>query len=464
MLDRVGSRLDLLRGGRDTDARQATLRATIDWSYELLDDAEKRLFEAFAVFVDGCLYDAAQEVAGADPDTLQSLIDKSLLRRRDSPLGPRYWMLETIGEYASERLSKSDRYDRVSARHAMYYAESFAHLAQRVREMDISILARADHEAGNARRGMDFSLRSGRADVASLFFYGLWAWMLSRGAAEEGHGYARRYVELDLESVDRLTRFAGQIGVGEIFGHVGERETAIRIKRGMLEDILAVTDRPFYGRNLGSMEPALLTDLAHLEVDIGEFEAAQVHAQKALAIRERDGHPWGVAHALNALVAIAAGQGDYRKALALQTEVVSYARDSRLIPVETVVEELELAEFELLCGEISLAREQLAHLDVREIVRVGDRPAAAEALRVFATWLASAGALEEAALLIGSFEQLQRESGISTPVHVAARAETLVADVRRQLGEERFARITGQSAAVSAMELVSELPTRLTER
>ena len=77
------------------------------------------------MFVDGCLYDAAQEVADADPDTLQSLIDKSLLRRRDSALGPRYWMLETIREYASERLSESGIDERVAERHAAYYAEFF---------------------------------------------------------------------------------------------------------------------------------------------------------------------------------------------------------------------------------------------------------------------------------------------------------------------------------------------------
>ena len=59
-----------------------------------------------------------------------------------------------------------------------YYAESFAPLAQQMREMDVAVLTRADHEAANIRRGLDFALRSGKADLAALFFYGLWLWML----------------------------------------------------------------------------------------------------------------------------------------------------------------------------------------------------------------------------------------------------------------------------------------------
>ena len=391
------------------------MRATIDWSYELLDEPEMRLFEAVAVFVDGCLYDAAHDVAGADPDTLQSLIDKSLLRRRDSVLGPRYWMLETIREYASERLSESGVDEHVAARHAAYYAESFAPLAQQMREMDVAVLTRADHEAANIRRGLDFALRSGKADLASLFFYGLWVWMVVRGALTEARGNVRTYLELDLESVDPQTRFAGYFGVAEILRHHGERDEAIRIKRRMLDDLPAVSDRPLYGRDLGTLEPALLTDLAHLELDVGELGAAQSHAQQALAIREQDGHPWGIAHALNALVAIAASRGDFLEARALQERVVMLMRESQLIPAETVQEEIALAELELMCAEPSLARQRLATVDVAEIVRVGDLPAAAEALRVFAMYLASSGALEEAAFLIGAYGRLHRETGICHP-------------------------------------------------
>ena len=139
-------------------------------------------------------------------------------------------------------------------------------------------------------------------------------------------------------------------------------------------------------------------------------------------------------------------------------------RESQLIPAETVQDEIALAELELMCAEPSLARQRLATVDVAEIVRVGDLPGAAEALRIFAMYLASSGALEEAAFLIGAYGRLHRETGIATLMQVTARVEALVGDLRRQLGEEQFDRIAATGAAASTMELVSELPTRLTAR
>jgi predicted ATPase len=103
ILDRLSERLDLFRGGRDADPRQATLRATIEWSYDLLTADEQRLFARLGVFAGGGTLAAAEAICGADLDTLQSLVDKSLVRHTDD----RFWMLETIRELAEERLAAS---------------------------------------------------------------------------------------------------------------------------------------------------------------------------------------------------------------------------------------------------------------------------------------------------------------------------------------------------------------------
>ena len=121
-LERLGQRLDLLRGSRDADPRQQTLRTTIDWSYQLLEETDRRVFRALSIFTGGCTYEAAEHVAGADPDTLQSLLDKSLIRRRDSPHGSRYRMLETIREFAIEALIADQDADAVRGRHAVFFA------------------------------------------------------------------------------------------------------------------------------------------------------------------------------------------------------------------------------------------------------------------------------------------------------------------------------------------------------
>jgi predicted ATPase len=123
LLERISQRLDLLKGSPGSEPRQQTLRGTIEWSYDLLASEERRLFRALSVFAGGCTYDAAERVCSADPDTLQSLLDKSLMRRRESDLGSRYLMLETIAEYAAERLDEEGESTSLKSRHADWCCE-----------------------------------------------------------------------------------------------------------------------------------------------------------------------------------------------------------------------------------------------------------------------------------------------------------------------------------------------------
>ena len=126
ILERLSGRLDFLKGGRDADPRQQTLRATIEWSYELLTPEEQQLFARLSVFAGGCTLEAAEEVCDADLDTLQSLVEKSLLRFSNE----RYWMLETIREYAASRVGEEVEAGSAYPRHARFYKA----LAQRAGE------------------------------------------------------------------------------------------------------------------------------------------------------------------------------------------------------------------------------------------------------------------------------------------------------------------------------------------
>ena len=167
LLERLGKGLDLLKGGRDADARQRTLRATIEWSYHLLDEAEQGLFRQLSIFAGGCTYEAAEEVCGATPDTLQSLIDKSLLRRRTGEFGPRYWMLETIREYAAEHLGDAGELDAVAKRHAVWIstlAEELVGMSPQ-RRVDDSVGAFPD-EVDNVRRALAWAWESHELDLA----------------------------------------------------------------------------------------------------------------------------------------------------------------------------------------------------------------------------------------------------------------------------------------------------------
>jgi predicted ATPase/class 3 adenylate cyclase len=156
LLERLSERLDLLKGERDADPRQQTLRATIEWSYDLLSEAEQTLFARLSVFAGGCTYETAEEIAGADPDTLQSLLDKSLLRKRESELGPRYWMLETIREYAVERLEASGEAEELRRRHAEHFLDLAEEAEQYLRGRGSGEwLKRVDAEHDNLRAAID---------------------------------------------------------------------------------------------------------------------------------------------------------------------------------------------------------------------------------------------------------------------------------------------------------------------
>lgn len=127
IVERLHSRLNLLTGGaRDLPRRQQTLRNTLDWSYELLNKQEQRFFCSLGVFVGSWSLEAAEAIAGSEaPDSLYlltSLVDKSLLRLvEDGATEPRFLLLETIREYALERLQRQGEDEEARRRHALYY-------------------------------------------------------------------------------------------------------------------------------------------------------------------------------------------------------------------------------------------------------------------------------------------------------------------------------------------------------
>jgi predicted ATPase/class 3 adenylate cyclase len=141
LLERIGDRLDLFTGPSDADPRQRTLRATIEWSYQLLDPVEQALLRKLSVFAGGCTVEAAEKVCDATPDSLQSLLDKSLLRHRAAVSGRRYFMLETVREFAAEKLEELGLTHALRERHARYYDDTHAHVVEGVdREPALNML------------------------------------------------------------------------------------------------------------------------------------------------------------------------------------------------------------------------------------------------------------------------------------------------------------------------------------
>jgi predicted ATPase/class 3 adenylate cyclase len=198
ILERLEQRLPLLTGGaRDMPERQRTLRATIAWSYDLLTAAEQRLFARLAVFVGGSTLEAAEEVAEADLDTIQSLVDKSLVRHTDD----RYWMLETVREYAGERLDESSDADEVRARHAAHFLALAEDAEPKLPADRRDLLQRLQQEHDNLRAALDRAEKTGETQFAQTLSGALTRFWMSTGQSAEG----RRRLESVLAADQRPT-------------------------------------------------------------------------------------------------------------------------------------------------------------------------------------------------------------------------------------------------------------------
>ena len=185
---RLDQRFRLLTGGRRTAMeRHQTLGAAIDWSYDLLDDTQARAFNRLAVFAGGCTLDAAEELLSGDGvsreevlDVVSSLVARSMVVADESDPATRYRLLETMRQYARERLDHSGEGDVVRHRHAEYYVVLAELAAARIQGRDEERWVRTvDLEVANFRAALDWSVDRGDADLALRFTvavggFGLW--------------------------------------------------------------------------------------------------------------------------------------------------------------------------------------------------------------------------------------------------------------------------------------------------
>jgi predicted ATPase/class 3 adenylate cyclase len=252
LLDRLGDKLDALKGTRDAEERHMTLRATIAWSHDLLGEAEQALFASLGVFSGGCTLETAEIVCDADLDTLASLLDKSLLRRRTGRLGEeRYWMLETIREFAVERLGESGHDGELRHRHAKRMLEiaRAAHLSAGNTEGDIEL---ALAERDDLRAALDWAEANDAILGLELAVELQNFWNVT--GPQEGLDRIQRLLdsagaippELQARALRAAGGAAGLAGHGELAERLGRESLALYEQLGdkqgiaMLEHMLAV--------------------------------------------------------------------------------------------------------------------------------------------------------------------------------------------------------------------------------
>jgi non-specific serine/threonine protein kinase len=290
LLDRLEQRLPLLTGGpRDAPERQRTLRATIEWSHELLSEPERTLFARLSVFAGGCTVEAAETACDADVDTLTALVEHNLLRP-DGSGGGRYTMLETIREYAAERLDESGAADAVHARHA----EFFLALADEAKGgiyggPQLDWLDRLDAELPNIRGALAWCIDGGRAADALRLCAAVWTFWEARRPSD-----GRRWLDAGLAAhaaVPPEIRARALFAYGHLLLFAGELTRA----RELLETAAALC------RELHDPDGLVLAlaRLSWVVLEQGHLDESGALAAEGLVVIERVGERWVRAEALN---------------------------------------------------------------------------------------------------------------------------------------------------------------------
>ena len=443
LLERLSQRLDLLKGERDADPRQQTLRATIEWSYDLLSAEEQRLFARLSVFAGGSSYDAAEAVAGADPDTLQSLLDKSLLRKRDSELGPRYWMLETIREYAGERLRESVEAENVLHRHAEFFLalaeEAHPHLPLHPREW----VERLEQEHDNFRAALDWLEMVGESERNQQLAGALWPFWYIRGHVAEG----RRRLESTIRTDERPTAARARALNGA---------TAMALERGD-----PVTARPWAEEALalhralgdvwGTANSILMFGNVHAEEH--DLSTAQQLFEDARRRFSRLGDEHFMLLATRLVAWMCYDQGNRDRARTLHENVVRRARLSGNERMQATSLGA-LAEYALNDGRVTEALPMLTE-STRIYRDLGERHALAINLCRFASATAAAGREGAAARILAGAEVVREEIGVSWSYWVVEMNDVTLAAVHSQLDEAAFAEAWGEGRALTVDEAIA---------
>ena len=318
LLARLSQRLHVLTGGpRDVAARHQTLSNTIEWSYNLLDTQEQQLFWRLSICVGGCTLEAVEAMCAtlvneAEPvlDTMASLVDKSLLQQREQGTGaePRFVMLETIREYALERLSAGGEMEMVRNAHASY----FLVLAERVNAAlagsdYIMWLDRLEQEHDNLRAAMHWSLEQveDRKEFALRLAGALRSFWYSRGYLSEGLDFLERIL-VQRDGVAAPVAAKAIYAAARLYEARGDYDRA---------EPLIIESLALY-RELGDI--ASIAYALHLQADIawrrGNLDVAHSQAEESLAVFMQLDDKGAIAGLLLHLGALAADQGEYAMA------------------------------------------------------------------------------------------------------------------------------------------------------
>jgi predicted ATPase/serine/threonine protein kinase len=329
MLTRLASRLQLLTGGaRDLPRRQQTLRAAIDWSYDLLSAAEQKLFRRLSVFVGGCNLEGVEAVCDTKVDLdldlldgMASMVDKSLMQQVEpAKEESRFVMLDTIREYALEKLQASGEQPLTKRAHAAYclvLAEEEA--TEECRAQPAQWQERFALEYDNFRAGLDWLTETGDAEWGLRLGTALFRFWEIREYLAEGRDRLGKLLKLAGAQVPTKPRARALFAAGVLAGEQGDFASADTLI-GESQDI---------AHQLGDKTGVAVCQnaLAVLACDRGDVAKSRALFEESLVLWRELGDQTAVARALSNLANVFKLQGDYDRVRSLQAECLSIFRE-----------------------------------------------------------------------------------------------------------------------------------------
>ena len=456
MLERLGSRLKLLGGGaRDLPERQRTLRGTIEWSHALLEEGEQMLFARLAVFSGGRTLEAIEAVCDARGDLpvdalegVSSLLDKSLLRQEEGPEGePRFVMLETIHEYARERLQASGEAEDTSRLHAEYFLALAEEAEPELSGADqLAYLERLEAEHDNFRAALTWSLDKEPETALRLASALARFWEKSSYFSE-----GSRWLEAALGQSDRVDAAATDSATrAKLLSEAGtfaffrtDFERAIVLHGEALELYRQVGDES------GVAFALLCLGAQHMEK--GDHERAAPFLEEALALSHRIGDKRNIAGTLHNLAEVERQRGNYERAKTLGMQSIALSREME--------DKWQLA---MVVGWLGLLAvwsgddHDLAESSLEEALaldrELGNWAYGAYCLEGFAGLAEARAQGACAARLWGAAEALRTNIGAPLPLDARRLYERSMAAARSQLGEAAWEAAFAQGMAMSAEE------------
>jgi len=493
LLARLEHRLALLTGGaRDLPARQQTLRDTIAWSYDLLNAMAQALFRRLAVFMGGWTLEAAESVCAGDGideeevlDLLGALVEQSLVIAEAGDVDRRYRVLETIREFALERLTAAGEDGDSRSRHLAYFARLTITAEPKMEwgADQLAWLRRIERERDNLHAALAWAATGADLGAGQRMAAALWRFWWQRGQVAQGRRWLDWALSLPAGSSLRagLLLRAGQLAYwgGDMAAAQAFYEASLTLNRECDDTVeiawilhrlgLTIAERGETERGLALCEESIalsrtldderglayaLQTAGNVARMAGDRGRPEVYAEEALALCRASGNQLLMPYPLRQLMMMALTRGDDLRARTLGEECLALAREIEdphaIITVLTDLLRLARRQHDLEETE-ARGREGLSVLR-----RIGANQYAEAMLEIMAWAASERGQPERAAVALGAASALRRSSSAVRDVLDRSTYDETLADTRAAAGDERFAAAWARGQSLSLMAAIAE--------